>query len=160
MWSDACNLQLSVGFLFQKISTLWNIWQTILYMDENNVILSVSSHFPIKNIVNYNFRYFTCINYKDSSISRSCNLMKPLNWDYLTNLEHTLIGVTSNSLFCIHEVFKLYKLSLVSVIIFTSTFPLYITLSAKKPDSEPFYVNWYMFTCISVCIILIKHNSS
>lgn len=145
MYQSACGLKLVtyslvLDFCFRRF-LLYGIYGKQFCMDENNVILSVSSHFPIKNIVNYNFRYFTCINYKDSSISRSCNLMKPLIWDYLTNLEHTLIGVTSNSLFCIHEVFKLYKLSLVSVIIFTSTFPLYITLSAKKPDSEPFYVN-------------------
>lgn len=146
MYQSACGLtlvtySLVLDFCFRRF-LLYGIYGKQFCMDENNVILSVSSHFPIKNIVNYNFRYFTCINYKDSSISRSCNLMKPLIWDYLTNLEHvTLIGVTSNSLFCIHEVFKLYKLSLVSVIIFTSTFPLYITLSAKKPDSEPFYVN-------------------
>lgn len=145
MYQSACGLtlvtySLVLDFCFRRF-LLYGIYGKQFCMDENNVILSVSSHFPIKNIVNYNFRYFTCINYKDSSISRSCNLMKSLIWDYLTNLEHTLIGVTSNSLFCIHEVFKLYKLSLVSVIIFTSTFPLYITLSAKKPDSEPFYVN-------------------
>lgn len=145
MYQSACGLtlvtySLVLDFCFRRF-LLNGIYGKQFCMDENNVILSVFSHFPIKNIVNYNFRYFTCINYKDSSISRSCNLMKPLIWDYLTNLEHTLIGVTSNSLFCIHEVFKLYKLSLVSVIIFTSTFPLYITLSAKKPDSEPFYVN-------------------
>lgn len=105
MWSDACNLQLIIvlDFCFRRF-LLYGIYGKQFCMDENNVILSVSSHFPIKNIVNYNFRYFTCINYKDSSISRSCNLMKPLIWDYLTNLEHTLIGVTSNSLFCIHEV--------------------------------------------------------
>lgn len=144
MYQSACGLKLVtyslvLDFCFRRF-LLYGIYGKQFCMDENNVILSVSSHFPIKNIVNYNFRYFTCINYKDSSISRSCNLMKPLIWDYLTNLEHTLIGVTSNSLFCIHEVFKLYK-QMVSVIIFTSTFPLYITLSAKKPDSEPFYVN-------------------
>lgn len=144
MYQSACGLtlvtySLVLDFCFRRF-LLYGIYGKQFCMDENNVILSVSSHFPIKNIVNYNFRYFTCINYKDSSISRSCNLMKPLIWDYLTNLEHTLIGVTSNSLFCIHEVFKLYK-QMVSVIIFTSTFPLYITLSAKKPDSEPFYVN-------------------
>lgn len=116
MYQSACGLtlvtySLVLDFCFRRF-LLYGIYGKQFCMDENNVILSVSSHFPIKNIVNYNFRYFTCINYKDSSISRSCNLMKPLIWDYLTNLEHTLIGVTSNSLFCIHEVFKLYKLSL------------------------------------------------
>lgn len=113
MYQSACGLKLVtyslvLDFCFRRF-LLYGIYGKQFCMDENNVILSVSSHFPIKNIVNYNFRYFTCINYKDSSISRSSNLMKPLNWDYLTNLEHSLIGVTSNSLFCIHEVFKNYK---------------------------------------------------
>lgn len=111
MYQSACGLKLVtyslvLDFCFRRF-LLYGIYGKQFCMDENNVILSVSSHFPIKNIVKYNFRYFTCINYKDSSISRSCNLMKPLIWDYLTNLEHTLIGVTSNSLFCIHEVFQL-----------------------------------------------------
>lgn len=97
MYQSACGLtlvtySLVLDFCFRRF-LLYGIYGKQFCMDENNVILSVSSHFPIKNIVNYNFQYFTCINYKDSSISRSCNLMKPLIWDYLTNLEHTLIGV-------------------------------------------------------------------
>lgn len=54
MYQSTCGLtlvtySLVLDFCFRRmISTFWNIRQTILYRDENNVILSVSSHFPIK----------------------------------------------------------------------------------------------------------------